>query len=90
MIFSEEIYNFLKSFSILLKKLPEIFSIMIEEFIKKYDNDTNKNFYFVNFLSLIKNFIFFEKLSMFPVLFDQNNYPLKYTIMRLNTLSKVS
>ncbi len=88
-IFSENFYNFLKSFSFFMKKLPEIFSFLIEEFIKKYDNDPNKNFYFVNFLCLIKNFILFEKLYMFPILFDQNNYPLKHTLMRLNTLSKV-
>jgi hypothetical protein len=88
-IFSENIYNFLKSFSIYMKKLPEIFSFLIEEFIKKYDNDRNKNFYFVNFLSLIKNFILFEKWYMFSILFDQNNYPLKHTLMRLNTISKV-
>ena len=87
--FSEELYDVFRLFSSYITKLPEYFYFLIEEFIKKYDLEINRNFYLDNLLRLIKDFIFYEKYNLNPILFDQNNYTVKFLINKIDSLAKV-
>jgi len=89
-LFSQEIYEVLKMFSIYVNNFPEIFSILLQEFIKKYDNDINKNFYMENFIKILQEFVFIEKYNLFSVLFDSNIFTLKNMLNKIDYLAKVS
>lgn len=87
--FSKEIYEIFKVLSVYVNKFPEIFNLFIQEFIKKFENDINKNYYIENFIKIIQELIFIEKFNLFSILFDSNNYTIKDTLNKIESYSKV-
>ena len=91
--FCESTYAFLQILSQSFKNFPQIFSIMIDDFIN-YNNQIKENFQERNYniLNLIINtrkFISLEMNNHIRILFDSNLFSIKNLRIKLESMSKV-
>jgi hypothetical protein len=89
-IFAQQLYDLFRMISNYINKFPEAFNLLLEESIKRFENDFNKNYYLENLLKILQEFIFIEKFNLFSIIFDANNYSIKNALTKIENLAKVN